>query len=62
MIRIAITAEAFEAMAATLRRFNVICDGQRWVAPASRSSISSRWGAALWLGTIVEAIDVEKKV
>ena len=51
-----------KATADTIRRFNAICDGQRWVAGLALEHLVALGEAALRLGTIAEAIDaLEKK-
>jgi hypothetical protein len=41
----------------TIRRFNAICDGQRWVAGLALEHLVALGEAALRLGTISDAID-----
>ena len=45
-----------KATADTIRRFNAICDGQRWVAGLALEHLVALGEAALRLGTIAEAI------
>jgi hypothetical protein len=45
-----------KATADTIRRFNAICDGQRWVAGLALDHLVALGEAALRLGTIAEAI------
>jgi hypothetical protein len=46
-----------KATADTIRRFNAICDGQRWVAGLALEHLVALGEAALRRGTIAEAID-----
>jgi hypothetical protein len=46
-----------KATADTIRRFNAICDGQRWVAGLALEHLVALAEAALRRGTIAEAID-----
>ena len=46
-----------KATADTIRRFNAICDGQRWVAGLALERLVALGEAALRRGTIAEAID-----
>ena len=46
-----------KATAETIRRFNAICDGQRWVAGLALEHLVALGEAALRRGTIGEAID-----
>jgi hypothetical protein len=50
-----------KATADTIRRFNAICDGQRWVAGLALEHLVTLGEAALRLGTIAEAIDALQK-
>jgi hypothetical protein len=45
-----------KATADTIRRFNAICDGQRWAAGLALEHLVTLAEAALRLGTIAEAI------
>ena len=45
-----------KATADTIRRFNAICDGQRWVAGLALEHLVALGEAALRRGTIAEAI------
>lgn len=47
-----------KATADTVKRFNAICDGQRWVAGLALEHLVGLGEAALRLGTIPEAIRV----
>ena len=46
-----------KATADTIRRFNAICDEQRWVAGLALEHLVALGEAALRLGTIAEAIE-----
>ncbi len=46
-----------KATADTIRRFNAICDQQRWVAGLALEHLVALGEAALRLGTIAEAIE-----
>jgi hypothetical protein len=46
-----------KATADTIRRFNAICDEQRWVAGLALEHLVALGEAALRLGTITEAIE-----
>jgi hypothetical protein len=46
-----------KATADTIKRFNAICDGQRWVAGLALEHLVALGEAALRLGTISEAVD-----
>jgi hypothetical protein len=50
-----------KATADTIRRFNAICDGQRWVAGLALEHLVALGEAALRDGTIAEAIDALEK-
>ena len=50
-----------KATADTIRRFNAICDGQRWVAGLALEHLVALGEAALRDGTIGEAIDALEK-
>jgi hypothetical protein len=46
-----------KATADTIRRFNAICDGQRWVAGLALEHLVALGEVALRFGTIAKAID-----
>ena len=50
-----------KATADTIRRFNAICDGQRWVAGLTLEHLVTLAEAALRHGTIGKAIDALEK-
>ena len=50
-----------KATADTIRRFNAICDGQRWVAGLALEHLVALGEAALRLGTTAEAIALERR-
>jgi hypothetical protein len=50
-----------KATADTIRRFNAICDGQRWIAGLALEHLVALGDAALRDGTIAEAIDALEK-
>ena len=50
-----------KATADTIKRFNAICDGQRWVAGLALEHLVALGEAALRRGTIAEAISKLEK-